>query len=114
MSLPVYSRADLSRTVALVVALSWTAFSTGAAAREFRAAEISSEHVNRSNVAVARVGTAIPARHVLVDTASVSHRATSAKDYTGVGFEAAMAGIHAKAQRDSAAVLLVEPIRKME
>src|SRR5258706_11053767 len=38
MKLPVYSRADLSRTVALVVALSLTAVSTSAAAREFRAA----------------------------------------------------------------------------
>src|SRR5258708_18682051 len=39
MKLPVYSRADLSRTVALVVALSLTAVSTSAAAREFRAAD---------------------------------------------------------------------------
>jgi TRAP-type C4-dicarboxylate transport system substrate-binding protein len=39
MSLPVYSRADHSRTVALVVALSLTAASTGAVARELRAAE---------------------------------------------------------------------------
>jgi tripartite ATP-independent transporter DctP family solute receptor len=39
----VYSRADLSRTVALVVALSWTAVSTSAVAREFRAADTQSE-----------------------------------------------------------------------
>jgi TRAP-type C4-dicarboxylate transport system substrate-binding protein len=38
MSLPVYSRAHLSRTVALVVALSLTAVSTGADARQFHAA----------------------------------------------------------------------------
>ena len=43
MSLPVYSRAQLSRTVALVVALSLTAVSTGAGAREFRAADTQSE-----------------------------------------------------------------------
>jgi tripartite ATP-independent transporter DctP family solute receptor len=43
MSLPVYSRADLSRTVALVVALSLTAVSTGADAREFRVADTQSE-----------------------------------------------------------------------
>ncbi len=43
MKLPVYSRADLSRTVALVVALSLTAVSTSAAAREFRAADTQSE-----------------------------------------------------------------------
>jgi tripartite ATP-independent transporter DctP family solute receptor len=39
----VYSRADLSRTVALVVALFLTAISTGAFAREFRAADTQSE-----------------------------------------------------------------------
>jgi tripartite ATP-independent transporter DctP family solute receptor len=39
----VYSRADLSRTVALAVALSLTAFATGAVAREFRAADTQSE-----------------------------------------------------------------------
>jgi tripartite ATP-independent transporter DctP family solute receptor len=43
MSLPVYSRADLSRIVALVVALFLTAVSTSAAAREFRAADTQSE-----------------------------------------------------------------------
>jgi tripartite ATP-independent transporter DctP family solute receptor len=43
MKLPVYSRADLSRTVALVVALFLTAVSTSAAAREFRAADTQSE-----------------------------------------------------------------------
>ena len=43
MSLPVYSRADLSRTVALVVALSLTAVSTSAVAREFRAADTQGE-----------------------------------------------------------------------
>jgi tripartite ATP-independent transporter DctP family solute receptor len=39
----VYSRADLSRTVALVVALFLTAVPTGAVAREFRAADTQSE-----------------------------------------------------------------------
>jgi len=43
MKLPVYSRADLSRTVALVGALSLTAVSTSVAAREFRAADTQSE-----------------------------------------------------------------------
>src|ERR1700730_14886149 len=42
MKLPVHSRADLSRTVALVVALCITA-STSAVAREFRAADTQSE-----------------------------------------------------------------------
>jgi TRAP-type C4-dicarboxylate transport system substrate-binding protein len=39
----VYSRADLSRTVALVVALFSTAVPAGAVAREFRAADTQSE-----------------------------------------------------------------------
>jgi tripartite ATP-independent transporter DctP family solute receptor len=43
MKLPGYSRADLSRTVALVVALSLTAVSTSAVAREFRAADTQNE-----------------------------------------------------------------------
>jgi tripartite ATP-independent transporter DctP family solute receptor len=43
MKLPVYSRADLSRTEALVVALFLTAVSTSAVAREFRAADTQSE-----------------------------------------------------------------------
>src|SRR6266568_2506330 len=43
MKLPVYSRADFSRTVLLVVALSLTAVSTSAVAREFRVADTQSE-----------------------------------------------------------------------
>jgi tripartite ATP-independent transporter DctP family solute receptor len=43
MKLPVYSRADLSRTVAVVVALFLTAVSTSAVAREFRAADTQNE-----------------------------------------------------------------------
>jgi len=43
MKLPVYSRADLSRTGALVVALLLTAVSTSAVAREFRAADTENE-----------------------------------------------------------------------
>jgi tripartite ATP-independent transporter DctP family solute receptor len=39
----VYSRADLSRTVTIVVALFLTAISTGVAAREFRAADTQNE-----------------------------------------------------------------------
>lgn len=40
MSLPVYSRADLSRTATLVVALFLTAATASAVARESRAADI--------------------------------------------------------------------------
>ena len=38
-----YSRADLSRTITLVVALFLTAVSTGVSAREFRAADTQNE-----------------------------------------------------------------------
>ena len=41
--MPVYSRADLSRTAALVVALYLTVAATGAIAREFRAADTQNE-----------------------------------------------------------------------
>jgi hypothetical protein len=41
--LPVYRRADLSRTIKLVVALALAAASTGAFAREFRAADTQNE-----------------------------------------------------------------------
>jgi TRAP-type C4-dicarboxylate transport system substrate-binding protein len=44
MKLPVYSRADLSRTVALVGAPCLTAVSTGAVTREFRAATLQALH----------------------------------------------------------------------
>jgi hypothetical protein len=40
----VYSRADLSRTAALVVALTLRVAATGALAREFRAADTQSEN----------------------------------------------------------------------
>jgi tripartite ATP-independent transporter DctP family solute receptor len=43
MMLPVYSRADLSRIVAILVALFLTAASTSVVAREFRAADTQSE-----------------------------------------------------------------------
>ena len=113
MSLPVYSRADLSRTVALVVAPSLTAVSTGAVARE-RAADTQGKHFHRSNVAAALIGTSVPAIHVPADAAPVSHRRTSAKGYGSIGFQAVIAGIHQKAQRDPAAARLIERIRKVE
>jgi hypothetical protein len=113
MSLPVYSRAHLSRTVALVVALSLTAVSTSALARGFRAADTPGD-LNRINVAVDPIGTSVPAMHAPADTAPVSHRRTSAKSYSSVGFEAAMGGIHADAQRDPAASQPIERLRKVE
>ena len=64
---PVYSRANLSRTAATVVALLLTAISASAVAREFRAADTRSEShagdFNRTNVAL--LGTFVPALNVL-------------------------------------------------
>ena len=97
-----YSRAGLSRTVTLVVAPSLTAVSTGGVARAFDAAGTAGEDLNRSNVAVAPIRTCAPA-HMLADTAPVSHHLTSAKGYSRVRSEAAMAGIDAKVPRDGAA-----------
>jgi hypothetical protein len=76
----VYSRACLSRTVALVVALFLTAISTSVVAREFRAADTHGEDyptvqalrymgrsgaidLNRTNVAL--IGTFVPMMNVL-------------------------------------------------
>ena len=102
MSLPVYSRADLSRTVALVVALSLTAVSTGAVARE-RAADTQGKELNRSNVAVAPIGIFGPATTLPAGTAPVSHPRTSVKGYSS-----------ANAEHDPAAARPIERISKVE
>jgi hypothetical protein len=78
------------------------AVSTSAVARAFGAANATGEDLNRSDVAVALIGTYVPA-NLLADAAPVSHHRTSAKGYSGVRFEAAMAGIDAKVSRDGAA-----------
>jgi hypothetical protein len=94
MKLPVYSRADLSRTVALVVAPFLTAVSTSAVAREFRAADTQNMIKARRQAEAAgeMIGT----------------------EFDRKPFEAAMAGIYAKAQSDPAAAELIPRIRKVE
>ena len=113
MSLPVYSRAHLSRTVALVVAPSLTAVSTGVVARG-RAADTCGEFFNRSNVAAAPIWIFVPAVTVPAYIVPVSHRRTSATGYSSAGFEAAMAGIDARAHRQPPAARPIERIRKVE
>lgn len=93
MVLPVYSRAELSRAVTLVVALSLTAVSTGGVARAFDPAEPDSAgaiDLDRSNGAT--IGSEPP-------FALEPWR---------------LAGIHTKAQHDAAAARLIEPTRKVE
>ena len=106
-----YSRACLSRIVALVVALSLTAVSTGLAARRFRAADAHGEAPDRSNVAVAPIGIWMPGIDMPVDAAHISHHRRCCNS---VGFEAAMAGIDAKSPRDATAARPIERIRKVE
>jgi TRAP-type C4-dicarboxylate transport system substrate-binding protein len=190
IKLPVYSRADLSRTGALVVALLLTAVSTSAVAREFRAADTQSEDyptvqalrymgsliaeqsggrhqirlfhsrqlgeekqtiertragaidLNRTNGAL--IETFMPAMNVLAMPflfRSIEHLQKvpdgpigsaipdSFEPYGFIGlaagvtivtgfdrkpFEAAMAGIYAKAERDPATAELIERIRKVK
>jgi hypothetical protein len=93
MVLPVYSRADLSRAVTPVVALSLTAVWTGGVARAFDAAEpdrAGAIDLDRSNGAT--IGSEPP---------------FALEPWRLVGF-------HTKAQHDAAAALLIEPTRKVE
>ncbi len=114
--MPVYSRAGLSRTVTLVVALSLTAVSTGGVARAFDAAEPNSAgaiDLDRSNGAT--IGSEIPVSLEPWRLASLAFYDSGVMAISGnVRFEAAMAGIHANAQHDSAAAWLIEPTRKVE
>ena len=126
MSLPVYSRADVSRAVALVVALSLTAVSTSVDAREFHAAGPQSK--DHPTVQALRYMDGIVAgkrgdRHQIPvfhprqpgeENETVGQRSAGAIDLDRKPFEAAMSGTAAGAQRDGAAARLIERIRKLE
>jgi TRAP-type C4-dicarboxylate transport system substrate-binding protein len=111
----VYSRANLSRTVAIVVAPFFTAISTRAFTREFRDAyfhatdfrdaAIKSSHFMREK------WRALGERsHQQANAAGVS----IVTDIDRKPFEAAMARIYAKARQDPAAAGLIARIRKVE
>jgi TRAP-type C4-dicarboxylate transport system substrate-binding protein len=110
----VYSRANLSRTAALVVALFLTAAATGAVAREFRAAD-TQKTFGESAVRSSRF-----MREKWKDLEQQSRRQAEAAgvaivtDFDRKPFEAAMAAIYQKAQRDPAVAQLIERIRKVE
>jgi hypothetical protein len=112
----VYSRAGLSRTVTLVVALSLTAVSTGAVARAFGAADTKCAgaiDLDRSNAAT--IGSEILLSFEPWGWAGLAFCDSGASSISGnVRFEAAMAGNYAPAPRDSAATRPIERIRKME
>lgn len=115
-----FSRAGLSRTVTPVVALSLMAVSTGAVARAFGAADARSAgaiDLDRSNGA--RIGSEILLSFEPWGLAGLAFHDSAARSGVrsisgNVRFEAAMAGIHAQAQRDPAAAPLIERIRKVE
>ncbi|HEX3114627.1 MAG TPA: hypothetical protein VHQ48_04070 [Bradyrhizobium sp.] len=90
-----YSRADLSRTVA-VVALFLTAISTSAAAREFRAADTRNED------------------YPTVQALRYMGRLIAEKSDGRLQIRVFPTGIYAKVQRDPAAAALIERIRKVE
>ena len=166
-----YSRADLSRTVALVVALSLTAVSTSASARKFRAADTRNENYPTVQ-ALSYIGRLIaeksgrhepygfvglafydsgarsiynrvrPVQSLSAEDRTIFREAairssqfrrekwndleersrlkakdagvTIMTDFDRKPFEAAMAGIYAKAQRDPAAAEPIERIREVE
>jgi TRAP-type C4-dicarboxylate transport system substrate-binding protein len=129
MSLPVYSRAGLSRTVALVVALSLTAVSTGAAAREFRAADTQIDDcpivqapryiggmIAENSGGCHQTGV-FHSRRLGEEKETIEQARAGAVDLNrshAARIEAVMAGIDAKAQRGPAAARLIERIRKVE
>ena len=106
-----YSRACLSRTAAPVVAPLLTADSTGAVAREYRAADTKSEAPDRSNVAVTLIGTCVPAINLLVYATPVRSHRTSRNS---ARFETTMAEIGATAPLDAAMTRPIQRIRKVE
>ena len=102
----VFGRAELQRTVVLVVALLLTAGSTDALAREFRAAD--TQNADYPTVQALRfMGRQVHERQQ-AETAGV------VPDIDKKPFEAAMTGIYARAQRDQVSAQLIERIRKVE
>jgi hypothetical protein len=107
----VYSRVDLSRTAAPVVAPLLTADSTGAVAREYRAANTKSEAPDRSNVAVALIGTCVPAMNVPACATPVPPHRTFRNS---AWFETAMAETDATLPFGTAMARPIQRIRKVE
>jgi TRAP-type C4-dicarboxylate transport system substrate-binding protein len=111
----VYSRAELSRTVAILVALFLTAVSTGAVAREFRAADTQSEDYPTVQ-ALRYMGRLIAERsgdrlQIRVFHSRQLGEQKQTIEQTRVG---AIDLNRSKAQRDPAAAELIERIRKVE
>jgi TRAP-type C4-dicarboxylate transport system substrate-binding protein len=126
--LPVYRRADLSRTMTLVVALFLTAASTSAFAREFRATDPTVQALLDMGSKVAersggRHQINVNHSHQLDEETEALERLRKQAEAAGVKivtdvdrkpFEAAIAGLHTKAQRDPAVAQLIERICKVK
>jgi TRAP-type C4-dicarboxylate transport system substrate-binding protein len=106
--LNVFGRAELQRTVVLVVALLLTAGSTDALAREFRAADTQNEEYPTAQAP--RFMERQVHERKQAETAGV----VLVPDIDKKPFEAAMTGIYARAQRDPVSAQLIERIRKVE
>jgi TRAP-type C4-dicarboxylate transport system substrate-binding protein len=114
----VYCRADLSRTLQLVVALFLTPAATGVSAREFRAADTQNKDYPTvqglgymGSLIAERSGgrhqiRALPFRQLGDDRPSLA----TTDPYKG----AAMAGTYARVTRDPAMAQLIERVRKVE
>lgn len=127
-----YSRADLSRTGAIVVALFFAAISTNAVAREFRAADTRNEDYptvqalrcmgpligERSGGRAIKSSRFMPEKwNALEERSRRQAKAAGATIVTDIDhkpFEAAMAVVYARAQQDPAAADLIARIRKVE
>lgn len=98
--MPVLNRAELSRTGVIFVALLLAICATGAAAREFRAADTQTEDYPTVQ--------ALRYMGALIDGVAI------VREIDGEPFEDAMAAIYAKAERNPATATLIERIRKAE
>lgn len=116
-----YSRDDLTRTVAIAVALFLTAIPANALAREFRAADMGNEDYPTVQ-ALRYLGRLVAENGGDCFPSPVFHSRQQA-NAAGVAiaivfdrkpFEAAMAGIYQKAQRGPAVAALIERISKVE
>lgn len=137
--MPVLSRAELSRTGVIFVALLFAICATSAAAREFRAADTQTEDyptVQALRYMSALIAERTGGRHEIkvfhsrqlgeeketieqtragaIDLKAQAASITVIRDIDRKPFEDAMAPIYAKAARDPAAAALIERIRKVE
>lgn len=130
--MPVLSRAELSRTGVIFVALLFAICATSAVAREFRAADTQTEDyptVQALRYMGALIAERTGGRHEIKvfhsrqlgeEKETIEQARAGAIDLTVIKeidrkpFEDAMAPIYAKAARDPAASALIERIRKVE